>query len=120
MWKTVATAAVAAAAVGLAAGEASAHARLIKPDPKAGASVAAPKALHLQFSEKIVPQQSSVAVTGPGGAVKTGPVVLDAKNKHLVSVQLGGPMAPGPYKVKWTMTTEDTHTMQGSYTFSVK
>jgi methionine-rich copper-binding protein CopC len=119
MHKTIALAA-AALSLALGAGQASAHARLIKADPKGGTTVAPPSALHLQFSERIVPAKSSVALTGPAGAVRTGPVMVDAKTKHLVTVSLPGPLAPGAYKVKWTMTTEDTHTMQESYSFQVK
>ena len=101
------------------AGEAAAHARLISAAPKAGATVSALKALTLTFSEKIVPAKSSVAMTGPQGAVSLGPLALDPKNPRVVAVPIG-PLSPGAYKVKWSMTTEDTHTMQGSYAFSVK
>ena len=60
MRKTVlALAAVAALA---AAGQAAAHARLITGSPKNGATVAAPKALTLHYSEELVPAASSVKV----------------------------------------------------------
>src|SRR4051794_3023860 len=99
---------LAAAAAVLFAGQASAHARLITGDPKAGTTVAAPKALTLHYSESIVPTASNVKVAGPSAPVATGPLSLD-KTKRVVTVPLTGPLAPGGYKVKWHMKTEDGH-----------
>ncbi|HEX3887905.1 MAG TPA: copper homeostasis periplasmic binding protein CopC [Phenylobacterium sp.] len=119
MSKTLITlAAVAALAV---AGQAAAHARLITGTPKAGATVAAPRQLKLQYSESIVPAASSVTVAGPGGAaVATGPLTLDAKDKRLVTVPFTGKLGSGGYKVHWEMKTEDGHQTFGDFTFSVK
>jgi copper resistance protein C len=114
----IATAAVAALA---AAGQAAAHARLILGSPKAGATVAAPKELRLQYSETIVPADSSVTVAGPGGAaVATGKLALDAKDKRVVHVPFATPPAPGAYKVSWKMKTADGHTTDGDFAFTVK
>jgi hypothetical protein len=111
---------LAAAAVSLlAAGQASAHARLLKSSPAKGATVAAPKALTLTFSEEIVAAKSSVAVTAAGKPAATGPISLD-KTKKVVTVPVTGALAPGAYKVDWKMTTEDTHTMTGTFGFKVK
>ena len=114
----VLTAAVAALAL---AGQAAAHARLILGSPKAGATVAAPKELRLQYSETIVPADSSVTVAGPGGgAVATGKLVLDAKDKRVVHVPFATPPGPGAYKVSWKMKTPDGHTTDGDFAFTVK
>jgi len=110
----------AALATAAVAGEAAAHARLIKSDPKAGSTVAAPKALKLWFSETIVPAQSKVAVSGPAGPVATGQLAVDPKNPRLVSVPVTAALARGAYKVNWTMKTEDTHVMEGSFAFKVQ
>ena len=108
-------------AVALAAGQAQAHARLIQSTPKAGATVAAPQALHLLYSEGIVTAASSVTVAGPGGAAApTGPLALDPKSKRTVIVPVTGKLAAGPYKVHWTMKTEDGHTTDGDFGFKVK
>jgi hypothetical protein len=119
MHKTViALAAVSALAV---AGQAAAHARLITGTPKAGATVAAPRQLKLQYSESIVPAASSVTVAGPGGAaVATGPLTLDAANKRMVTVPFTGKLGSGAYHVHWEMKTEDGHQTSGDFTFSVK
>jgi methionine-rich copper-binding protein CopC len=119
MHKTiVAVAALAAFAV---AGQASAHARLIQGMPKAGATVAAPKELRLQYSEALVPAASHVAVAGPSGAaVATGPMALDAKTRRVVTVPFTGSLAAGAYKVTWHMKTEDGHETDGNFGFTVK
>jgi|SRR6185312_8216841 len=114
----VVTAAVAAFAF---AGQAAAHARLIVGTPKAGATVAAPRELKLQYSETLVPEASSVTVTGPGGAaVATGKLALDAKDKRTVHVPFTAAPAPGAYKVNWTMKTADGHITDGNFAFTVK
>ena len=111
----------AAVALALAAGQASAHARLILGSPKAGATVAAPKELKLQYSETIVPGASSVTVAGPGGAaVATGKLALDAKDKRVVHLPFAAAPGPGPYKVSWKMKTPDGHTTDGDFAFTVK
>ncbi|HZZ32329.1 MAG TPA: copper resistance protein CopC [Phenylobacterium sp.] len=118
MRKTVLTLA-AVAALGLA-GQAAAHARLITGSPKAGATVPAPKALTLHYSEELVPAASSVKVAGPGGAaVATGPMALD-KTKRVVTVPFTGALTAGAYKVTWHMKTEDGHETDGDFAFHVK
>jgi hypothetical protein len=113
----VATLAIAAFAV---AGQASAHARLLSGTPKNGATVAAPKALTLHYSEELVPAASSVKVaTGAGAAVATGPMALD-KTKKVVTVPISSPLAAGPYTVTWHMKTEDGHETDGTFAFTVK
>ena len=111
---------LAAAVSALLVGQADAHARLITGDPKAGSTVAAPKALSLHYSESIVPAASSVKVSGPAAAaVATGPLALD-KSKRIVTVPLAGPLAAGAYRVTWHMKTEDGHETDGDFGFKVK
>ena len=113
----VIAAAIAALAI---AGEANAHARLLMGMPKAGSTVAAPKALTLHYSEELVPAASSVKVaTGAGAAVATGPMALD-KTKKVVTVPITGALAAGAYKVNWHMKTEDGHETDGDFAFNVK
>ena len=105
----------------LAAGEASAHARLLKSNPMKGATVAAPKALTLSFSEGIVADKSSVTVAGADKKpAALGPMSLDAKTKRVVTVPVTAKLGPGAYTLDWKMTTDDGHTMTGSYGFKVK
>ncbi|MFI4966078.1 MAG: copper resistance protein CopC [Caulobacterales bacterium] len=111
----------AAAASALLVGQAAAHARLILASPKAGSTVAAPKELRLQYSETIVPADSSVTVSGPGGAVvATGHLTLDAKDKRVVHLPFAAAPAAGAYKVSWKMKTPDGHTTDGDFAFTVR
>jgi methionine-rich copper-binding protein CopC len=111
---------LAAAVSALLVGQASAHARLIMGTPKNGATVAAPKALTLRYSEDLVPAASSVKVaTAAGAAVATGPMALD-KTKKVVTVPITGALAAGAYRVTWHMKTEDGHETDGSFGFTVK
>ena len=121
MRKTQILAAALSAVVAMGvAGQAAAHARLLAGTPKNGATVAAPKALTLRYSEALVPAASSVTVTtGAGAAVATGPLGLD-KTKRVVTVPFTGPLAAGAYKVAWRMKTEDGHTTEGDFGFTVK
>lgn len=114
--------ALAATALSLvAAGQASAHARLLRAAPQAGATVLAPKALRLSFSETIVPDQSSVTVSGPGKApVAVGKLTLDPQDGRVVTVPVAGALAPGAYRVSWRMKTADGHTTDGDFGFKVK
>ena len=112
---------IAAAVVAFAvAGQAAAHARLLSGTPKNGATVAAPKAMVLHYSEELVPAASSVKVTGPGSAaVATGPMALD-KTKKIVTVPFTGALSAGGYTVAWHMKTEDGHETDGTFVFHVK
>jgi copper resistance protein C len=112
---------LAAALSVIGAAQAQAHARLLKSNPTKGATVASPAALRLSYSEDIVPAQSSVTVTGLGAKpAATGPIALDPKDKHVVTVPVTGKLAPGVYKVDWSMHSADGHTMTGTFAFKVK
>jgi methionine-rich copper-binding protein CopC len=104
----------------LGASQALAHARLLRSDPQAGATVkASPAALRLSYSEGIDLSKSSVALAGPAGPVAAGPIALDPKNKRVVIVPIKAKLAPGAYHVTWGMTTEDTHHTDGAFDFKV-
>jgi len=105
----------------IGAAQAQAHARLLKSSPTKGATVASPTALRLSYSETIVPAQSSVTVSGPDAKpAATGPIALEPKDKHVVVVPVTGKLAPGAYKVDWSMHSADGHTMTGTFAFKVK
>jgi methionine-rich copper-binding protein CopC len=110
-----------ASALSLAAGgQALAHARLLRATPKVGETVhVSPAALRLSYSETIDLSKSTVAVKGPAGAVQTGPLALDAKDKRVVIVPVKGKLVPGAYHVSWGMTTADTHHTEGDFGFKV-
>lgn len=109
-----------AAALSLAAGgQALAHARLLHSQPANGSTVKAPHELRMSFSESPDLTKSKVELKGPVGPVATGPLSLDAKDKHIVLVTPSQPLKAGAYKVSWGMTTSDGHHTEGTFGFKV-
>lgn len=107
---------VAVAAAALVVGfpvAASAHTTLIAQSPKAGATVAAPRAVTLTFADRVI--QPGIVVrsaTGkrvdggaqPGGRTVTAPL---------------GHLAPGRYQVGWRVVAPDGHVQTGAFRFAV-
>jgi len=114
-------AALAGASALLATSPAWAHAHLVSSNPAANTNVAAaPKAITLKFSEKLVPAFSKFEVTMPehGGmkvAVKTA-VSADAKS---ITGTPEARLGKGAYKVLWTAASVDGHKMNGVVAFKV-
>jgi methionine-rich copper-binding protein CopC len=106
----------AVAAIGALAGQAEAHAHLVKADPAKDAAVAAPKALRLEFCEKLEPKFSGVDLIGTAGAAPSA--VTLSGNSMLVTPK--ATLAPGAYTVKWTAVADDGHKMTGVYGFTVR
>lgn len=114
-------AALAGASALLATSPAWAHAHLVSSNPAANATVAAaPKAITLTFSEKLVPAFSKFDLTMPehGGmkiAVKTT-VSTDGKS---ITGTPEAALAKGAYKIVWTAASADGHKMNGEVAFKV-
>jgi methionine-rich copper-binding protein CopC len=112
---------VAAAVLALViAGDAQAHAFLLKSDPAVGATLAAPKTLRLEFSEGVEIALSGAEVArASGGAIATEKPRYDGSNRKVLLTDL--PMlSPGAYRVTWHVVSVDTHRTEGDFTFSVK
>lgn len=114
-------AALAGASALLATSPAWAHAHLVSSNPAANATVAAaPKAITLTFSEKLVPAFSKFDLTMPehGGmkvAVKTA-VSTDGKS---ITGTPEAALTKGAYKIVWTAASADGHKMNGEVAFKV-
>lgn len=111
---------VAAFAFACATGSAFAHAHLEKATPAAGATVSAPSAIRLEFSEDIEPKFSGLTLTGPGGAASLGTATLAPGRADTLVVPVEKPLAPGAYTVKWRALSADSHKTQGAFSFTVK
>jgi methionine-rich copper-binding protein CopC len=114
--------AVVLVAAGSIAASVHAHAVLKSAEPAPSAVVkGAPKQLRLQFNEAVLAPFTRVTVTGPDGKpLHAGPVVVDSRNKAVVTAPVHGAGAPGAYKVEWTAATSDMHKISGGYTFTVR
>ena len=112
---------IAASAVLLFAGAASAHAHLVKSTPAANASVASPKTINLTFNEKLTPAFSKFELSMPAMNAMAVPVKTMVSKDGMTIV--GAPQSalmPGAYKVTWHAATGDGHKMDGTVDFTVK
>jgi methionine-rich copper-binding protein CopC len=103
-----------------AATQAQAHAHLVSATPAKDAAGAAPKALSLNFSEKLEPKFSAVELMtadGKGVPVKS---VVAGKDHKTITATPAAPLAPGAYMVMWHVVSGDGHKMKGDYNFTVR
>jgi copper resistance protein C len=101
----------------LGTGAAWAHAFLDHASPLVGSTVqAAPHEVSLWFTQELEPAFSSVQVTDANGAR-----VDQGKARIGGSVMRIGlkPLSPGTYRVRWRALSVDTHTTEGSFSFTV-
>jgi methionine-rich copper-binding protein CopC len=111
--------AVLAASV-LVAGQASAHAKLVASTPAANATVAAPQAIRLTFSEKLAPAFSTFELTMADGMKAPVKTSVSQDRKTITGVPKSR-LAPGGYKITWrAASVDDGHRMDGAFTFTVK
>jgi methionine-rich copper-binding protein CopC len=96
---------------------AQAHAHLVKANPGENAAIAPPKAIHLEFSEKLEPKFSGVTLMKADGAVVAATSKADGK---VIDSALQAPLAPGSYMVMWRVVSADGHKMTGQYNFTVR
>jgi hypothetical protein len=101
----------------LFASGAQAHAHLEKASPAENAAVAAPKAIHLEFSEKLEAKFSAVELMKTDGTAVAVTSKVDGKT---IDGALAAPLAPGGYMVMWHVLSSDGHKMKGQYNFTVR
>jgi hypothetical protein len=112
-------------ALGLAAGPAFAHAKLLSEVPAAEDAATAtvnpvPVAeLRLSFSEELNGAFSKAQVKDATGAAIDGKVALDSKNDKVLVVTFAAPLAKGEYTVDWTAVATDGHKTNGTYKVNV-
>jgi methionine-rich copper-binding protein CopC len=81
----------------------------------------APKELRLSFNEELVPKFCGVELTDKSGTkIAIGQLGPDPADKKQLVVTLPNGLADGVYKVSWHAVGDDTHRVQGSYSFTVK
>jgi methionine-rich copper-binding protein CopC len=101
-------------------GAAQAHAMLDHANPLVGSTVAsAPRTVSLTFTERLEPAFSTVRVENASGTrVDQGKAQVDSGSRNVLRVGLK-PLPPGSYKVFWKVLSVDTHTTEGSFSFTV-
>jgi copper transport protein len=103
----------------LGAAPASAHATLTGTSPATDEVLAAPpERVELRFDEPVETVEDAVRVFGPGGQrVDTGAVDATDGGATLRAGVEGD--AEGTYTVAWRVTSEDSHTLSGSFVYHV-
>jgi copper transport protein len=110
---------VAASALFAAASPAFAHAKLIGSRPVADETLASsPERVELEFSVRVQPAASSIAVNGPeGGSVAVGEMQA-ANDEKKLSVTVPQ-LTPGEYRVLWRVLSADDHVISGEFSFRI-
>lgn len=116
-----ATAALIASGAMVMAGSATAHAKLVKSDPAANATVAVPKAISLTFNERLTPAFSKLELSMPAMNGMKVKMKTTVSKDHLTIVgKPQGKLMAGAYKITWHAATSDGHKMDGTVPFVVK
>ncbi|HEX8074795.1 MAG TPA: copper resistance protein CopC [Thermoleophilaceae bacterium] len=100
------------------AAPASAHPSLVQAAPAAGVvAQSPPRAVVLSFTERVIPQLSSVRVSGPTGRIR----VAEPKRRgsSTLTAALRGRLPPAVYTTRWVAVGDDGHTVSGSFRFGV-
>ncbi len=98
-------------------GSAWAHAELVEAAPAAGSTVDGPPSeIRLKFSEPLV-EGSHITLYGEqfSAVADVTTIIAGSQLRGLIST----PLEPGTYTVEWTAASLDSHTVSGSYPFTV-
>ncbi|MGI8569660.1 MAG: copper resistance CopC family protein [Methylocella sp.] len=98
-----------------------AHAFLDHAVPGVGMTVSGPvRELRLYYTQGVVMAFSHVHVVSAAGAqIPTGKPVNDPSDQQTLIIRLGRALGAGTYSVTWQVVSVDTHTTQGTFTFTV-
>jgi copper transport protein len=98
-----------------------AHAHLLRSTPSAGARVSAPTEIRLWFTEAPELSLSSLRLTDSAGVpIPVSAAAEDSSGVMAVRFAIGGTLAPGLYRVRWTTAAMDGHPSSGQFTFRVE
>jgi copper transport protein len=113
-------AAISACAVVLPAAPAFGHAAFVGSEPEPGVRLErAPQRVVLTFTEPLNRRLSRATVVGPDGGEVA--VAAQAASDRRLVVRPAGPLPTGAYRVRWhTVSTEDGHALEGSFSFGVR
>jgi copper resistance protein C len=102
------------------ASAADAHAFLDHANPTVGSTMQrAPTSVSISFTQELEPAFVMLTVVDQAGnRVDTGNASVDASDATLLHVTLK-PLSPGTYKVRWRVLSVDTHTTEGTFSFTV-
>ena len=97
-----------------------AHATLVSTSPPDGAIVAkAPATISATFDEQVGVSAGSLRVYAPNGQRADNGAATHGQLPQQVTVGLLPGLGPGTYTVSWHVISDDSHPVQGAFTFSV-
>jgi methionine-rich copper-binding protein CopC len=99
-----------------------AHPRATSTTPAANETVASsPTALRIEFSEPPVAKFSGIELLDARNrAIAIGPSEVLANNRKVLVAPITSKLDPGDYTVVWHAVAQDTHRVEGRYTFRIK
>jgi copper transport protein len=105
----------------LSAVPAFAHASFEGSEPGANSQVkTSPKAIVLRFSEAVTTEKNAIRVyDSKQNQVDVGKYGRDNGDSSTVSVPIPKPLAEGTYAVTWRVVSDDSHPIEGAFTFAV-
>ena len=108
-------------AFSLLATSANAHPKLTSANPAADvSSKVLPTEITLNFSEGVIAKFSGVEIKNESGkTIPAGVPMTDPKDQKRLVVPLPAPLTAGRYTVTWHAVSEDTHRVNGQYSFKV-
>jgi copper resistance protein C len=95
------------------------HTRLLRSDPAADATVPAPAAVRLWFSERVELSLTGLTLTGPTGTARTVRATRADMPDAPVVVAVAESLRPGAYTVAWRTASRDGHPVKGRFRFTV-
>lgn len=118
--RVLAVCALAAGALAVAAGPASAHVELTSSDPATGTTVTGP--LHqiaLEFLNPVTPVEDQFALLDGDGKTLQIMRITPAGETKTLEVAPHAPLAEGTYGLKWSARAGDSHPLVGTVSFTV-
>ena len=117
----VALAAVAGTSIAWGSSPAAVHVALRTSKPKANDTLTtAPRSIRLDFTQAIEIQLARLSLLRADSvAIQLGPArAADSTNRALVT-DIPSPLGAGTYRVTWSVTSRDSHTIRGEIPFTV-
>jgi methionine-rich copper-binding protein CopC len=79
-----------------------------------------PKEIKLNFNEGVLAKFSGIELKDEAGKpVATGEPATDPKDQKQLIVPISGSLIPGQYTVSWHAVSDDTHRVDGRYSFQL-
>lgn len=99
---------------------AQAHSELVASTPAADSTMNSVMAISLTFGDEIVPDYTTIVLTGPDGTDEALSTPTFADNNRIASVDIVQDALPnGVFTVGYSVVSIDGHPISGSYTFTL-